>query len=47
MQKYEIEYRGYRDLISFGFNSPRLAASCHSGESRNPEVKLDAGSSPA
>jgi hypothetical protein len=27
-----------------GFNTPQLAAICHSGESRNPEGKLDAGS---
>ena len=32
------------DLV-LGSNTPQLAAICHSGESRNPEVILDAGSS--
>jgi hypothetical protein len=31
-------------FIVLGFNAPQLAANCHSGKSRNPEVKLDAGS---
>ena len=34
-------------LPSLGFKTPSLGAICHSGGSRNPESKLDAGSGPA